>query len=316
MDSIELFDRFPANPIIQAKDIPVPCQSVCNPAACLVDGETVLLLRVVSADNKSNILVARSADGVGNWRYNSQPLLGPMVGSAWYEEWGAEDPRIVFLPDRNEYAITYVGSSRQGAGVCIATTRDFQTVERLGLVIHPYNKDAVLFPRKIGGRYHLLHRPTAGPLENIWLADSDNLRDWGGPLCVLEEEDQPGWDSGKMGAGPPPIETPQGWLLLFHGVQHEESGWLYRMGLALLDLSDPSKVIARAPSWVFEPRRPYEMRTGQPGIVFPTGAVVRGDILHLYYGAADSTVAFATAPLARLVDALESYRVPSPAHSS
>ncbi len=313
MDSSELFDRHPANPLIQAKDIPLPCQAVCNPAACVVDGETLLLLRVVGPDNQSNLLVARSDDGVRDWRYDPQPLLGPMTDCDGYETWGAEDPRIVYLPDRDEYAITYVGSSRFGAGVCIATTRDFQTVERLGLVIHPYNKDAALFPRKINNRYHLLHRPTAGPLENIWLAQSDNLQAWGSPQCVLEEEDQPGWDNGKVGAGPPPIETPQGWLLLFHGVQQEENAWLYRMGLALLDLNTPGKVIARSPSWVLEPHAPYELRPPNPGIIFPTGTVVRDNSLHLYYSAADNSVALATAPLPRLLDALASYRVPDKA---
>lgn len=308
MDCTELFDRHPANPLIQAGDIPLPCQAVCNPAACIVDGETLLLLRVVGSDNQSNLLVARSADGVGNWRYDPQPLLGPMTDCDWYEAMGAEDPRIVPLPDGDEYAITYVGNSRFGAGVCIAATRDFHTVERLGLVIHPYNKDAALFPRKINNRYHLLHRPTSGPLENIWIAGSDDLCTWGSPQCVLEEDDKPGWDSGKVGAGPPPIETPQGWLLLFHGVQQEENGWLYRMGLALLDLNNPGKVIARCPSWVFEPRAPYEIMPPKPGIIFPTGAIVRGDILHLYYGASDSSVALATAPLPRLLEALEHYR--------
>jgi len=308
MDSAELFDRNPANPIIEAKDIPIPCQAVCNPAACVVDGETLLLLRVVGPDNTSHLLVARSADGISDWRYDPQPLLGPDSCAEWYEALGAEDPRIVYLPDRDKYAITYVGNSRFGAGVCLATTRDFQSVERHGLVIHPYNKDAALFPRQINNRYHLLHRPTAGPLENIWMAQSENLRDWGSPVCVLEEEDQPGWDNGKVGAGPPPLETMQGWLLLFHGVQRQDNGWLYRMGLALLDLDHPGKVIARSPSWVFEPRAPYEMLAGKPGIIFPTGMVVRDNILHLYYGAADSSVALATAPLPRLLDALESYR--------
>lgn len=308
MDSSELFDRSPANPIITAADIPVPCQAVCNPAACIVDGETLLLLRVIAPDNKSHILVARSRDGIGNWRYDAQPLLGPMADPGWYEALGAEDPRVVFMPERGEYAITYVGVSRQGAGVCIATTRDFQTANPLGLVIHPYNKDAVLFPRTINDRYQMLHRPTAGPFENIWLSGSDNLMDWGHPRYVLEEADQPGWDNGKVGAGPPPIEMPQGWLLLFHGVQQTDTGWLYRMGLALLDLDDPGKLIARSPQWALEPREPYEMRAGQPGVVFPTGTTIRDGIVHLYYGAGDNSVAVATAPLARLLDALDSYR--------
>lgn len=300
----DLFTRHSQNPIITARDIPSPCKAVCNPAACTVGGETLLLLRVIDPDDHSHLLVARSPNGVDGWRYNSAPLLGPLASPAWYDADGAEDPRIVFLPERGEYAITYVGSSRYGAGVCIATTRDFASVNPLGLVMHPYNKDAVLFPRRIGGKYFLLHRPTAGPLENIWIDESEDLTTWGNPRCLLEEADKPGGAHGKIGAGPPPIETPQGWLLLFHCVEQQETGWLYRMSAALLDLDDPSKVLARAPSWVFAPGAPYEMQPPKPGIIFPTGAVVDGDTLRLYYGAADSSVALATASLSQLMAVL------------
>ena len=182
-------------------------------------------------------------------------------------------------------------------------------MSRLGLVIHPYNKDAALFPRKIGGRYLLLHRPTAGPLENVWLSESEDLRHWGNPVCVLREDQQPGWDSGKVGTGPTPIETPEGWLLIFHGVELEEKGWLYRVGLALLDLDDPSRIIAKAPNWVFGPMEPYELRGEKPGIVFPTGAVVQDGTLRLYYGAADTSVAVASARMDDLLQVLRNNRI-------
>lgn len=126
MGCTELLDRHPANPLIQAGDIPLPCQAVCNPAACIVDGETLLLLRVVGSDNQSNLLVARSADGVGNWRYDPQPLLGPMTDCDWYEAMGAEDPRIVPLPDRDEYAIT-MSAIRASARACASRPRATST---------------------------------------------------------------------------------------------------------------------------------------------------------------------------------------------
>ena len=309
MNVPELFERSPANPILQAGNMPFPCKAVCNPAACLVGGETVLLLRVVDNEDCSHLLVARSKDGVSKWRIEDTPLLSPRQGAGWYEALGCEDPRITYLADEDLYVIAYIGVSSQGAGVCLATTKDFGSVSRMGLVIHPYNKDAALFPRKIGGQYLLLHRPTAGPLENIWMSEGEDLKHWGGPVCILEEDQQPGWDSGKVGTGPTPIETPDGWLLIFHGVQLEAMGWLYRVGMALLDLDDPSKIIAKAHNWVFGPTEPYELRGEKPGIIFPTGAVVQDGTLRLYYGAADTTVAVASARMDDLLQVLRGNRM-------
>ena len=265
----ELFVREPSNPILKASDMPVPCKAVCNPAAVLVGGEVLLLLRVIDERDRSHLFVARSADGIGNWRIEKTPLLSPDEPDAgWYDNWGCEDPRITYMEEMAAYVITYVGYSRYGAGVCIATTQDFVTAKRRGMAIHPYNKDAVLFPRKIGGRFLMLHRPTAGPLENIWISESDDLLHWGNPRCVLEEADQPGWDSGKVGAGPPPTEVDGGWALIFHGVMPVGESWEYRFGLALLDHDDPSKLLRRWPDWVFGPQEPYEMRGDRPGVVF------------------------------------------------
>jgi predicted GH43/DUF377 family glycosyl hydrolase len=259
---------------------------------------------VIDPDEHSHLVVARSQDGLTDWRIQDLPLLSPGPEAAWYETLGCEDARITYLAERGEYVIAYVGASHQGAGVCLAMPRDFRSVGRFGLVIHPYNKDAALFPQTINGRYLMLHCPSAGPLENIWLSESDNLRHWGNPKCVLQEEEQLGWDSGKVGTGPSPIETPDGWLLIFHGVQLEETGRLYGVGLVLLDLEDPGKIIATVPHWVFGPKATYELHGEKPDIVFPTGAIVQNGFLRLYYGAADTTVAVATAPLADLLHAL------------
>ena len=130
----ELFTRVDSNPIISPSDLPYPCDCVCNPAAHIVDGEVLLLLRVIDQEGSSHITVARSKDGIGDWRIETTPLLHPGDMDLPFETYGCEDPRLVYLEDRGEYAITYTGYSPLGAGVCIATTKDFQTTQRFGLV--------------------------------------------------------------------------------------------------------------------------------------------------------------------------------------
>jgi beta-1,4-mannooligosaccharide/beta-1,4-mannosyl-N-acetylglucosamine phosphorylase len=274
--------------------MPIPCKSVCNPAAVFFGGEFLLLLRVIDQDDRSHLFVARSADGVGNWRVEKEPLLTPDRDSQWFDNLGCEDPRITPMEESGEYAITYVGYSRLGACVCMAITSDFATVTKLGVIIHPYNKDAALLPRKSDGHYRLLHRPTAGPLENIWMSSSPDLLHWGHPVCVLEESDKPGWDDGKVGAGPPPIETPHGLLLIFHGVESIDNGWIYRMGMVLLDKNNPENVIVRWPYWLMEPCEPYEFSSANRAIIFPTGAILRDNLMYVYYGAGDTVVGLAT----------------------
>jgi predicted GH43/DUF377 family glycosyl hydrolase len=274
--------------------MPIPCKAVCNPAAIVINDEVLLLLRVIDNDDRSYLYVARSADGITGWRIEPEPLLSPKVDAQWYDNIGCEDPRITYLEDRREYAITYVGASRYGACVCLAVTTDFVSAQRMGVIIHPYNKDAAIMPGKFDGQYRLLHRPTAGPLEAIWMSSSSDLLHWGEPKCVLEESDKPGWDDGKVGTGPTPIEVTHGWLLIFHGVQTIENGWIYRMGMMLLDKDEPSKVVARWPYWLMEPSQPYELSAANRAIIFPTGAFMRNEILHIYYGAGDTVVALAT----------------------
>ena len=310
MSQTPLFERHPNNPILLPKDAPIPCVSICNPAAAQFGDDVILLARVIDAQDRSQLFVARSKDGVGGWQFDKKPLLAPSEQNdesgrnEWYDTLGCEDPRITFLPERAGYLITYVGYSPFGAGVCLAATSDFHTAERLGIIIPPYDKDAVLFPRHIGGRYLILHRPTINGLENIWLMESDDLLHWGRPICIMQKGES-GWDSGKIGAGPPPIETPEGWLLIFHGAEQTPQGWVYRVGLALLDLDDPTKVLAQTRRPVFAPETSYEKGGPKPGIVFPTGTVLQGDIVSVYYGADDTGIALATAPISRLLQALK-----------
>jgi predicted GH43/DUF377 family glycosyl hydrolase len=188
--------------------------------------------------------------------------------------------------------------------VSLATTHDFRQFHRLGPAMPPEDKDAALFPRRIDGRWALIHRPTplAGP-AHIWLAFSPDLRHWGDHTLLLPAREGAWWDAGKIGLGPPPLETPEGWLMLYHGVRSTASGSLYRAGLVLLDLEDPRRVLHRTDEWVFGPSESYEQTGDVGGVVFPCGWIhdPATDELRIYYGAADSAIALATATLSDLV---------------
>lgn len=308
-----LFERSSHNPILTAADMPYPANTVFNPGAARVDDETLLLVRVEDLRGISLLHVARSADGETGWRLDPGPLLVPDVDLDPEETWGCEDPRLTWLPEREEWAIAYTAYSRRGPLVSLATTRDFRTVTRLGPVMPPEDKDAALFPRRIGGRWVMIHRPS--PLRggaHMWLSYSPDLRHWGDHRLLLEARDGAWWDAGKIGLGPPPLETPDGWLVMYHGVRVTSDGPIYRAGLALLDLEDPGVVLHRTDEWVFGPEAPYEI-TGDVGrVVFPCGWVhdPATDLLRMYYGGADTVIALATA---RLPDVLALVRAaPAP----
>ena len=305
----ELFRRDKRNPLITPRGMPYLCAAVFNPGATMVGDETLLLLRVEDLEGKSHLTVARSGDGVTDWRVETEPLLSPSHDAGPYEEFGCEDPRITYLKDLGKWVIAYTAYSPFGAGVALATTADFQAVERFGLVLPPNNKDAAVFPRKIKGNYYMLHRPAAGTIEHIWLTVSDDLIHWGRPWCILMERGGPMWDGYKVGADTVPIETEEGWLILYHGVKLFAAGPTYRMGAALLDLEDPRRMIARLPYWILGPHEHYEVAGAVPNIVFACGHTQIGDEIRVYYGAADSVVCLATASVTEILDALRRYRV-------
>jgi predicted GH43/DUF377 family glycosyl hydrolase len=299
-----LFTRVPANPIIVPAELPYPANAVFNPAAAVVDGETVLLMRVEDLRGISSLYVARSDDGISNWRFETEPLLTPDPEHR-EEIWGCEDPRVTWLPEREEWAITYTAYSDRGPLVSLAMTTDFREVRRLGPVMPPEDKDAALLPRRFDGRWAMIHRPA--PLRgnaNIWVSYSPDLRHWGDHTLLLEARDGAWWDALKIGLGPPPLPVEGGWLLMYHGAHPTASGPIYRVGLALLDRDDPCHVIRRSDEWVLAPSAGYE-RTGDVNrVVFPNGWIAdeRSGELRLYYGAADSVVALA---VARLSDVME-----------
>jgi predicted GH43/DUF377 family glycosyl hydrolase len=293
-----LFVRSVANPILTAADVPYPANSVFNPGAARVGDKTLLLVRVEDMRGISQLHVARSDNGESRWRFDPEPLLRAEVDTDPEETWGCEDPRLTWLPERDEWAIAYTAYSRRGPLVSLATTRDFRTAQRLGPVMPPEDKDAALFPRQFGGRWAMIHRPT--PLRggaHMWLSYSPDLKHWGDHKLILEARDGAWWDAGKIGLGPPPLETPEGWLVMYHGVHLTSDGPIYRVGLALFALDDPGTVLHRLDEWVFGPEAPYEI-TGDVGrVVFPCGWILdeASDRLSLYYGAADSVIGVATA---------------------
>jgi len=304
----ELFERHPANPILTAEDWPYPVNAVFNPAAATVDGETVLLARVEDRRGISHLTVARSANGMDGWTVDPQPLLAPDDGVA-SEQWGFEDPRVVWVDELDRWVITCTAYGPAGPAVFLATTADFRTVERYGVVRHPEDKNAALLPHRIDGRWVLLHRPKTqygGGHGEILLSRSDDLVSWSAPEQVLQPREGAWWDSLRIGIGPPPLRTEHGWLLLYHGVKETVGGDLYRVGLALLDLEEPTRVLRRLPMWILAPFAAYERTGDVPNVVFPCGLLhdEATDEVRLYYGAADSSICVATTRLADLLEAV------------
>jgi predicted GH43/DUF377 family glycosyl hydrolase len=309
VSSRELFERHAQNPILTAADWPYPVNAVFNPAAAMVDGETVILARVEDLRGISHLSVARSSNGVDGWTVDPEPLLAPEAGVE-SEQWGFEDPRVVWLPELERWAITCTAYGPAGPAVYLAMTSDFRTVERHGIIKRADDKNAALLPERIDGKWILFHRPSDGAVAGsggeIVLSRSSDLVSWSTPEQVLLPREGAWWDARRIGIGPPPLRTDAGWLIVYHGVKNTVSGGLYRVGLALADLEEPTRVLHRLPNWVFGPRERYERTGDVPNAVFPCGLIhdEATGRLRLYYGAADTSIALATAQLDDLLAAV------------
>jgi predicted GH43/DUF377 family glycosyl hydrolase len=304
----ELFVRHKQNPIITAKDLPYRASTVFNPGATIFEGDTLLLIRVEDHRGHSHLTVARSKDGVSNWRFDKEPTFVPEPEKFPEEIWGVEDPRITYLEEQKKWVICYTAFSVGGPLVSLATTTDFKSFQRLGPVMPPDDKDAALFPIRFKGRWAMLHRPvptTSASGAHIWLSWSPDLKHWGDHHILLWARRGGWWDANKIGLSPPPLWTPEGWLLLYHGVRMTASGAIYRLGLALLDLENPTQVIYRSDEWIFQPQEDYERFGDVDKVVFPCGWVEQDGQVRIYYGGADSCIALATANVAELIDWLK-----------
>lgn len=309
----QLLIRHPSNPILTASNWPYRVNSVFNPAATLLsDGTTLLLCRVEDRRGVSHLCAARSANGIDGWQIDQVPTFPPDPLNHPEELWGVEDPRITFIPELACYAVVYTAYSHEGPGVSMALTTDFINFKRSGLLFPPDDKDACLLPRRINGRWAMIHRPvtyiaSSVPMAHIWISYSDDMQNWGGHKLMLETRMGSWWDSKKIGLSPPVIETPQGWLMIYHGVKLNTAGALYRLGLALFDLHNPEICIKRSDEWFFCPEESYERHGDVDKVVFPCGYTVGadGDTINIYYGAADTSIAMASGSITAMLEWLE-----------
>lgn len=302
---LELFRRHPSNPILTAARWPYPVHSVFNPGATLLsDGTTLLLCRVEDRTGRSHLCAARSPDGVGGWKIDPVPTLSSSPATHPEELWGIEDPRITWVPELGKFAVVYTAFGRAGPSVALALTEDFETFERRGVVMQSSDKDAALLPHRIDGCFALIHRPITDTGAHIWLSLSPDLTHWGSHRPILLARKGGWWDAEHIGLSPPPIETPEGWLMLYHGVRRTASGAIYRLGVALFDDERFGRCIARGAPWIFGPSPSYEQLGDVPNVVFPCGVTVGPDrdSIRLYYGAADTCVALATGSVRDLLD--------------
>lgn len=319
-----------AHPVLLSDpNLPWASGSVFNPGTWF-DGTTVhMLFRAIPSGYKkvsleatrptelnvgfdeayvSTLGYAKSTNGI-DFKWHPVPVIGT---DQPYNSWGSEDPRITFLDGR--YWITYTALSLPafhpigGVRIGLASTTDFIHYEHHGLIGPPgqTDKDAVIFPRRIGGKIALLHR-IAPDIQLAYFDDIDHLINpggtyWADHMAHLDRHvimrPEADWEIKKIGAGPPPIETSEGWLFIYHGVDVTH---MYRAGIALLDLDDPSKVIYRAKLPFFEPDLPFELVGDVDRVVFPEGAYLMGGDLHIHYGAADKAIGLATVPLDELM---------------
>lgn len=265
-----------------------------DPRVTVVDGRTWLT-------SISHFRIARSTDGI-NFEVDPTPALS---ATTEYESFGIEDPRITVLDAT--YWINYTAVSPRGISTALASTRDFRTFDRHGIIFPPPNRDVTIFPEKIGGRYVALHRPMAGePGEHaIWSATSTDLMSWGDHRYVAGARAEH-WDDSKIGGGAVPFrvktETHDGWLAIYHGVT--ASPVTYSLGALLLDPNDPSKVIARSREPVLRPEADYEKSGFFDGVVFTCGLLSEGDLVRVYYGAADGVTAVADLSLDEILAGL------------
>ena len=292
--------RWEGNPIITLEDIPFRCNTVFNGSPVKVDDEYLILLRVEGQQGYSIFALARSNDGY-HFTVDEKPVMMPVRTGPFskYESKGIEDPRITLID--GIYYIMFTAVSNWGPRIEIAKTKDFKKYERLALISEPGNKDGVLFPEKIKGKYARLDRPIGKNIGSIWISYSEDLIHWGLSKVVLTPRFG-FWDSFRIGASAPPIKTEEGWLEIYHGIKMTNSGPIYRIGSALLDLTDPSKVIARCDEALLSPREYYERIGDVNNVIFACGAVVEpsGEI-KIYYGAADTCICVATAQLDELI---------------
>ena len=293
--------RYEKNPILTRDDVPYSVATVHNAGVTRYDGRYIMIFRSHLTTGRSILGLAESDDGF-RFTVAEKPFMTPASEGAFqlYEEYGLEDPRITCIDD--EYLISYSAYSRHGARIGLARTRDFKGVQRISLITEADYRNLVIFPEKRDGLYMRLDRPHSGIAPwSIWISYSPDLRYWGDSRLIMRPA-QYHWDEMKVGPGAPPVRTDRGWLHIYHGVFQTMAGSVYRLGVALHDLADPSIIRGVADGWILQPEEEYEITGYVPNVVFTCGAVPEPDgTLKIYWGAADTVMCMGTADMDDLV---------------
>ena len=293
--------RYDGNPILTKNDVPYPVETVHNAAVVKHEGRYIMLFRSHLRNGRSIIGLAESVDGF-QFRVHSKPFIIPATEEpyATYEEFGVEDPRICHID--GEFLITYSAYSRHGVRVALARTKDFSQLERVALITQADYRNVVIFPCKIGGRYVRLDRPHSEISPwSTWISYSPDLIHWGDSRVVIKPLPYH-WDEMKVGPGATPIKTDRGWLNIFHGVFKTMDGAVYRLGVALHALDDPSRILGVADNWILQPEDPWEVTGYVHNVVFTCGAVAEEDgSIKIYWGGADTVMCVGLAQIDELV---------------
>ena len=296
--------RYSGNPII-GRDGNKISNSVFNSAVVRFEDGFAGVFRCDSRSISMDIFVGKSKDGI-NWEIEDEPIKFEGADEEILKREYRYDPRVCFIEDR--YYITWC-NGYHGPTIGIAYTFDFKKFVQLENAYLPFNRNGVLFPRKINGLYMMLNRPSDNghtPFGDIFISQSKDMEFWGRHRYVMGtiKDDISAWQSTKIGPGPIPIETDEGWLMIYHGVINTCNGFVYRMGAALLDLNEPWKVIARSKNYILAPWEQYECMGDVPNVVFPCAALhdKESGKIAIYYGCADTVTGLAFTTVDRLLD--------------
>ena len=297
-----LIKRYQNNPILTKEDVPYPVATVHNAGVTKFNNRYIMIFRSHKLNGRSILGKAESDDGF-NFKVDKEPFMVPAAKGIFkeYEEYGVEDPRIIFLDD--EYLITYSAYSRHGVRVGLAKTRDFKSVKRFSFITEADYRNVVIFPQKFDGLYARLDRPHSEISPwSIWISYSPDLIYWGESKLIMKPVSYH-WDEMKIGPGAPPVKTTRGWLSIYHGVFPTMDGCVYRLGVALHDLEDPSQIIGVGDEWILQPEEVYEITGYVHNVVFTCAAVPEADgSIKIYWGGADKVMCVGTAKTESLVD--------------
>lgn len=254
-----------------------------DPALIATDARVINYNGVDYLTTLSHLRLLCSDDGV---KFYEPEGYTSLYGEGVLQSFGVEDCRVTQIG--NKYHLTFTAVSANGVGVGLRTTTDWKNFESHGMIFPPHNKDCAIFEEKINGKYYALHRPSSVDIGGnyIWLAESPDGLHWGNHKCIIKTREN-SWDNARVGAGAAPIKTDKGWLEIYHGANKMHQ---YCLGAFLLDLEDPSKVLARTEAAIMIPSTPYELTGFFGNVVFTNGHIVNGDTITMYYGASDEFV--------------------------